>query len=262
LLLWKVSNEFHLQCKTNYFVKASKKLQLRTACYGGSVPAEPSGGAPATRSDRRSYRDACATARALDVIGERWALLIVRELLFGPKRFGDLQSGLATVRPNVLSQRLRELEGSRVIRRRRLGRPASVWVYELTEWGRQLEGVLLMLGEWGQAVPLDAEDARISVDALMLALKTHFDATKAATLAATLLVAIDDDHFTVAFGDGGLTISRDEPPNFDAALFSDPATFKALIIDGEPRQQAEADGRLRISGDARIVDELLGALRG
>jgi DNA-binding HxlR family transcriptional regulator len=107
---------------------------------------EPSGGGATSKSDRRSYHDACATARALDVVGERWALLIVRELLFGPKRFGDLQSGLATVRPNVLSQRLRELEGSLVIRRRRLGRPASVWVYELTEWGRQLEGVLLMLG--------------------------------------------------------------------------------------------------------------------
>src|ERR1700712_3840449 len=209
----------------------------------------------------RSYGDACATARALDVVGERWALLIVRELLFGPKRFGDLQSGLASVRPNVLSQRLRELEGSRVIRRRRLGRPASVWVYELTEWGRQLEGVLLMLGEWGQAVPLGAGDARISADSLMLALKVHFDATKAPALTATILVAIDDDHFTVAIGDGNLTISREEPPNFDAALYSDAATFKALIIDGEPRQQAEDGGRLRVSGDFRTVDHLLAALR-
>ena len=222
---------------------------------------KPSGGGATTKSDRRSYHDACATARALDVVGERWALLIVRELLFGPKRFGDLQSGLATVRPNVLSQRLRELEGSRVIRRRRLGRPASVWVYELTEWGRQLEGVLLMLGEWGQAVPLDAADARISVDALMLALKTHFDAAKAPALAATILVVIDDDHFTVAIGDGRLTISREEPPNLDAALYTDPATFKALIIDGEPRQHAEGESRLSVSGDSQIVDDLLGALR-
>jgi DNA-binding HxlR family transcriptional regulator len=222
---------------------------------------ETSGGATAAKADRRSYRDACATARALDVVGERWALLIVRELLFGPKRFGDLQSGLASVRPNVLSQRLRELEGSRVIRRRRLGRPASVWVYELTEWGRQLEGVLLMLGEWGQAVPLGAGEARLSADSLMLALKVHFDVTEAPALAATILVAIDDDHFTVAIGDGNLTISRDEPPYFDAALYSDPATFKALIIDGEPRQQAEDEGRLHVSGDFRIVDHLLAALR-
>jgi DNA-binding HxlR family transcriptional regulator len=225
------------------------------------VAGSPSRGGTTTKSDRRSYRDACATARALDVVGERWALLVVRELLFGPKRFGDLQSGLATVRPNVLSQRLRELEGSQVIRRRRLARPASVWVYELTEWGRQLEGVLLMLGEWGRAVPLDAEDARISADSLMLALKTHFDATKASALAATILVVIDDDHFTVAIDDGRLTISREEPPHFDVALYSDPSTFKALVIDGEPRQQAEDESRLRVSGDSRIVDDLLSSLR-
>lgn len=222
---------------------------------------EPGAGGATTKSDRRSYGDACATSRALDVIGERWALLIVRELLFGPKRFGDLQSGLATVRPNVLSQRLRDLEGSGVIRRRRLGRPASVWVYELTEWGRQLEGVLLMLGQWGQAVPLEAEDARISVDALMLALKTHFDAAKAPALAATILVGIDGDHFTVAIGGGSLTISRGEPQHVDAALYTDPTTFKALIIDGQPRQHAEAESRLSVSGDSQTVDDLLAAIR-
>jgi DNA-binding HxlR family transcriptional regulator len=222
---------------------------------------EPTGGGTTPKSDRRSYRDACATARALDVVGERWALLIVRELLFGPKRFGDLQSGLAVVRPNVLSQRLRELEGSGVVRRRRLGRPASVWVYELTEWGQRLEGVLLLLGEWGQAVPLDAEDARISVDALMLALKTHFDATTNTALAATILVVIDDDHFTVAIGDGKLSISREQSANFSAALYTDSATFKALIIDGEPRQHAERESRLSVSGDSQIIDDLLGALR-
>ncbi len=225
------------------------------------MASEPGGGGATTKSDRRSYGDACATARALDVVGERWALLIVRELLFGPKRFGDLQSGLGTVRPNVLSQRLRELEGSGVIRRRRLGRPASVWVYELTEWGRQLEGVLLMLGEWGQAVPINAQNARISVDALMLALKTHFDATSAPGLAATIRIVLDEDQFTVAIGDGGLTISREETPKFDAVLYTDAVTFKALIIDGEPRQRAQRERRLSVRGDSQIVDGLLAALR-
>jgi DNA-binding HxlR family transcriptional regulator len=214
-----------------------------------------------SKSDRRSYGDACATARALDVVGERWALLIVRELLFGPKRFGDLQSGLATVRPNVLSQRLRDLESSKVIRRRRLGRPASVWVYELTEWGRQLEDVLLRLGEWGQNVPLDGSgEVRISVDALMLALKTHFDAAKAPARAATLLIRIDDDHFTVAVAEGTLTISRGEPDNADAALSTNAATFKALVIDGESPRHAEADGRLSLTGDPQAVDDLLNAV--
>lgn len=225
------------------------------------MASEPGRGGATTKSDRRSYGDACATARALDVVGERWALLIVRELLFGPKRFGDLQSGLGTVRPNVLSQRLRELEGSGVIRRRRLGRPASVWVYELTEWGRQLEGVLLMLGKWGQAVPLNAEDAKISVDALMLALKTHFDAANAPRLAATIRIVLDEDQFTVAIGSGRLTISREETPQFDAVLYTDPITFKALIIDGEPRQRAQRESRLSVRGDSQVIDDLLAALR-
>jgi DNA-binding HxlR family transcriptional regulator len=225
------------------------------------VGKEAGGGGATGKSDRRSYGDACATARALDVIGERWTLLIVRELLFGPKRFRDLQSGLATVRPNVLSQRLRELEHSQVIRRRRLGLPASVWVYELTEWGRQLEQVLLLLGEWGQAVPLDADNARISVDALMLALKTHFHPAKAPAKPATILIGIDGDCFIVVNDGATLNISRGETQDPDAALYTDAATFKALIIDGEPRRRAEADGRLTVSGRLKSVDDLLGALR-
>lgn len=212
-------------------------------------------------SDRRTYGDACATARALDVIGERWALLIVRELLFGPKRFTDIQSGLGTVRPNVLSQRLRELEGSQVIRRRKLGPPAPVWVYELTEWGRKLEQILLLLGEWGQSVPLGSGEVRISVDALMLALETHFDSSNAPGLTAKYLVAIGADQFSVAISDGALVISRGEPEKPDAALHTDEATFKMLIIDGQPRRQAETEGRLTITGDTSAVDDLLQACR-
>jgi DNA-binding HxlR family transcriptional regulator len=225
------------------------------------VANEPSVDSAPTKPDRRSYGDACATARALDIVGERWALLIVRELLFGPKRFGDLQSGLVTVRPNVLSQRLRDLEKAGVIRRRRLARPASVWVYELTEWGHRLEPVLLMLGEWGQAVPIEAGHTRISADALMLALKTHFDPAKAPALTVTIAVGINDDQFTVAIDGGQLTISRTEPTHFDAALHTDPATFKALIIDGEPRRRAEAQGRLSVTGNPQAVGDILSALR-
>ena len=95
----------------------------------------------------RSYGDQCGVARSLDVIGERWALLIVRELLLGPKRFNDLMAGLPGASPNVISQRLRELAGRNVIRQRDLGPPARVRVYELTDWGRELEPVVLHLGQ-------------------------------------------------------------------------------------------------------------------
>src|SRR5262245_48168316 len=88
---------------------------------------------------KRSYDDSCLTAHALDLVGERWALLVVRELLLGPKRFTDLRHGLPGISPNVLSQRLDELEHAALVHRRRLDPPASVWVYELTGWGRELE---------------------------------------------------------------------------------------------------------------------------
>src|SRR5215469_12729547 len=97
----------------------------------------------------RTYDDGCGIARALNVIGDRWALLVVRELVFGPKRFLQLREGLRSVSPNVLSQRLRDLEDSGVIRREILDPPASVPVYELTERGLALEPVLLELGRWG-----------------------------------------------------------------------------------------------------------------
>src|SRR3977135_907512 len=97
----------------------------------------------------RTYGDQRGVARALDVVGERWALLVVRELLLGPKRFTDLRTGLPHLSADVLSQRLRELERAGVVRRRKLPPPAGSRVYELTEWGRDLEPVVLDLGRWG-----------------------------------------------------------------------------------------------------------------
>src|ERR671921_2798404 len=102
----------------------------------------------------RSYNDACAAAHALDLVGERWALLVVRELVLGPKRFTDLRAGLPHVSPNVLAQRLRELEAAGVVRRRKLPPPAASRVYELTPWGEELEPVIIRLGRWGARSPL------------------------------------------------------------------------------------------------------------
>src|ERR1700737_4169741 len=103
---------------------------------------------------KRTYDDPCGVARALDRVGERWALLVVRELLFGPKRFTDLSQGLPGMSQNVLSQRLRELEDAAVVRRRRLGPPSSARVYELTQRGAELEPVLQALARWGSRNPL------------------------------------------------------------------------------------------------------------
>jgi DNA-binding HxlR family transcriptional regulator len=135
-------------------------------------------------SKRRTYDDGCAAAHALDLIGERWALLVVRELLLGPKRFTDLRAGLPHASPNVLAQRLRELEAVGVVRRRKLPPPAASKVYELTDWGLELEPVIVRLGRWGARSPSRPRDAGLSVDSLILSCRTMFDPRDPATLAA------------------------------------------------------------------------------
>src|ERR687885_2177716 len=109
----------------------------------------------------RTYRDGCAAAHAFDLVGERWALLVVRELLLGPKRFTDLRAGLPNASPNVLAQRLRGLEAVGVVRRRKLPPPAASRIYELTAWGRDLEPVIIALGKWGVRSPSKPPDAEL-----------------------------------------------------------------------------------------------------
>ncbi len=124
---------------------------------------------------RRSYGQYCGLARALEIVGERWALLIVRDLLVGPRRFGQLQQGLPRIPSNILTTRLRELEEHGVVRRRVLPRPGGGVVYELTEWGRQLEPAVLSLGRWGAlALGEPRPEEIVTTDGLIMALRTAY----------------------------------------------------------------------------------------
>jgi DNA-binding HxlR family transcriptional regulator len=209
----------------------------------------------------QTYGDGCATAQALDVIGTRWALLIVRELLFGPKRFGDLQAGLPNVRPNMLTQRLRDLEAATVLRRRKLGPPASTWVYELTDWGRELGPVLITLGRWGHGSPYWRSDTPASVDSLLLAIEGRFDPDRAGDLDTTIGLTAGAEQFLIRATAGRVTVTGEQASTADATLETDPATLRALVIDGESPSDAEHDGRLRLTGDRSAVERLLGAIR-
>src|SRR5829696_8906736 len=128
---------------------------------------------------KRTYGDRCGVARALDVVGERWALLVVRDLLLGPKRFTDLRSGLPHVSPDVLSQRLRELEEAGIVRRAKLPPPTSARVYELTERGRELQPIVIELGRWGSQEPFADAEAELGPDSAVIALLTLFDPASA-----------------------------------------------------------------------------------
>ncbi|MEV8637280.1 winged helix-turn-helix transcriptional regulator [Streptosporangium sp. NPDC051023] len=209
-------------------------------------------------TDRRSYNDPCGIARGLDVIGERWALLVVRELLLGPKRFTQLRLGLHGASQNVLSQRLRELEQAGVVRRRKLGPPAAAWVYELTEWGRDLEPLLMALGRWGSRIPVTSE-TELGLDALILALRTMFDPRAAQGLRATYDLRIGDDRFLAEVADGRLDIVRGDPGGrADAVVETDVTTLREIVFGGLPLADAVGSGALKIGGDRQAVERLTG----
>lgn len=206
---------------------------------------------------RRSYDDPCGVARALDVVGERWALLVVRELLLGPKRFSALSGGLPGMSQNVLSQRLRELQDAGIVRRRTFGPPASSQGYELTERGRELEPVLLALARWGSRIPVGSA-AELSIDALVLALQTTFDSDAAGALRARLELRIGDDCFRAEIGSGRFHISRGSAGDADAILAADATTFRALVFGGRTIADAVGSGDLRLDGDRRVAAQFAG----
>ena len=206
----------------------------------------------------RTYRDACGIPRALDRVGERWALMIVRELVLGPKRFTDLRAGLPHASPNVLSERLRELEEAGVVRRRTLPPPAPARVYELTEWGAELEEVLNALGRWGARAPNAPEDCGMSADAHILSLRTLFDPELAGAFTARLNLHLGDERFRAEVADGVLQLERGATPEPDAVVTTDHGTLLALAHRRAELGDALAAGEIEITGDANAVARFVG----
>lgn len=205
----------------------------------------------------RTYDDPCGIARALDAVGERWALLVVRELLLGPKRFNQLRRGLPGPSPNVLSQRLRDLEQAGIVRRYELEPPARVPVYELTERGRALEPILLELGRWGSQEPI-ASSAELSPDALLIAMKTTFSARAARDLDAEWGLILDSERYRVRVRAGAVDITRGRADHPVASLETDAATLRSLVFTGASLADAISRGMLAVSGPKRTVARLFG----
>jgi DNA-binding HxlR family transcriptional regulator len=201
----------------------------------------------------RTYGQGCAIAHALDLVGERWALLVVRDLLLGPKRFTDLLTGLPGASPGVLTQRLRELTDAGVLGRRRLAAPAASWVYELTPWGQQLAPVVTGLAQWASQSPFMPYDAPLGTDSLMLSLGALFDGSAAADLEASIAIHLGDEPFQVRIARGELTIGRGDTRNADAALHTDQRTLLSLLRTDTPLDEVQANGTLRITGNTELV---------
>jgi DNA-binding HxlR family transcriptional regulator/putative sterol carrier protein len=199
----------------------------------------------------RSYSQFCPAARALDVVGERWTLLIVRDLLLGAKRYTDLQEGLPGIGPNVLADRLRSLEGAGLIARRRLPPPAASTVYELTELGRALRPVLEALFQWGLRV-IDAPSSTDTVKA------SYWLPAIESAARADALPAEANDTYEFRVGDEVISVTARQnhievhqgPAGFpDLVLHTDPATFVALGRGELTPLAAISAGTLTVEGD-------------
>ena len=198
----------------------------------------------------RRYEDACGTALGLEILGERWALLVVRELMLGPKRFGDLRASLPGLSANVLTQRLEGLEAAGVLVRRKLPPPASVQVYELTPWGLEAEPIIQAMGRWAARSPDHDATLPLSPVGLMLSFRTMFDAAEAGGARTVLGFRFGAESFVVRVAEGALTAARTEPVGAEAVVTGSPEAV-ATVVYGDPAEAAARMAELlAVEGDA------------
>ena len=207
-----------------------------------------------TKATRRWYDDACGTAMALEFVGERWSLLILRELMFGPRRFGEIKAQLPGISANVLTQRLASLAAGGMLVRRMLPSPASVQVYELTPWGYEIEPVMQTMGRWATRSPQHDPTLQLSPASAMLSLRTMIDPARAGDLRMTIGFRIGGDRFLGRLAAGDLAITREDPTGADVVVEADPTPLVVWVYVKRPIAAAEADGSLRIVGDRALAE--------
>jgi DNA-binding HxlR family transcriptional regulator len=197
----------------------------------------------------RDYGDYCGLAHALDLVGSRWTLLIVRELLTGPKRFTDLEQGLPGIPTNILSARLRELEDAHLVERRLLPRPASGVVYDLTDYGRELQEPILSLGHWGaRSMGAPKSGDHFSCSALALGLRAMLHPERAGDTRLSFELRSADVVLRGSLDDGQLTIPADTNDRLDIAIEADPEVLSGLFYGIESLDDAIDTARLKLTG--------------
>ena len=211
----------------------------------------------------RSYDQYCGLAYALDIVGERWTLLIIRELIPGPRRFTDLVKGLPGISTNLLAERLRSLEQQGIISRRVLPPPAGSMVYELTPLGQALEKTLLELGKWGsQFVPPAADGAALlNVGSYALTLKTFFRPEQAQGIHETYELRIDNEVLQVQIHDGEIEVQQGEALKADVIFQTDVATYLGLLQGKMQPDEAIVENLIQIEGDPEALSHFLDLFR-
>ena len=200
---------------------------------------------PDPAAGKRWYDDACGTALAMELVGERWSLLIVRELMFGGRRFSELKGGLSGISANVLTQRLDGLERAGIVQRRRLPSPANAQVYELTEWGQESDRAIQELGRWAVRSPQHDVTLPLSAASMMMSFRTMY----AGGGRGTVGFRFGRDMFLARLGEG-IEIERGGTDGADIVFAAaDPRALAAYVYGGVPLAQLEADGALAVTGD-------------
>jgi DNA-binding HxlR family transcriptional regulator/putative sterol carrier protein len=210
---------------------------------------------------RRHYGQFCGLAHALELVGERWALLIVRDLVPGPKRFTDLRRGLPRIPTNVLSARLKELEGAGIVHRRVLPRPDGSVVYELTDYGSELEDVVLRLGLWGaRSLGQPRPDDVLTNDSVIMALRATFRPDHAQGLEATYELRLGDVVVHARVDGGALDVAKGPAEGADLVIETGPA-LRALLAGELGPDEAVAGGSVRLTGDPTLLARFVEAFR-
>ncbi|GGD99999.1 transcriptional regulator [Polymorphobacter glacialis] len=207
---------------------------------------------------KRRYDDACGAAHGLDLVGERWALLVMRELLMGPRRFGDLRADLPGISANVLTQRLEGLEAAGILGRRKLPPPVSAQVYELTAWGLESVPIFGALGRWAARSPGHDPRLPLSAVSLMLSFGTMFDAGLAGRLAARIGFVIGRESYVVAIADGRISVGRGAVEGVDVVFSGAASAVAGVVYGGESLAGMVASGALGLVGDRGVAARFVG----
>jgi DNA-binding HxlR family transcriptional regulator len=202
--------------------------------------------------DRKRYEDACGLAHALDLIGERWAMLVLRELAYGPRRFSGLKRDLTGISANVLTQRLTELEARGLVRKSKLPPPASVQVYEATQWGLEAIPVIANLGRWAARSPLHDPTLPMSHVSLLMSLQTLISPERAAGFSARIGFQLGEASYVATVHDGRLDVDRREPTACDLTFTGPPTAVAGVIHGGAPFET------IAIEGDPDLARRFIG----
>jgi DNA-binding HxlR family transcriptional regulator len=197
--------------------------------------------------DKRSYDDACGTAHALDLIGERWALLVLRELMLGSRRFSELKADLPGISSNVLAQRLVELERRGLARKLRLPPPASVQVYEATEWGLEAEPIVQALGRWAARSPRHDPTLPISGVSILLSFRTMLSENRAKGIDARIGFRFGADDYVARLRKGKIKVARGSTDDCDVVFTAAPTALAAVVYGGAPLDSIAVDGDLALA---------------